>query len=85
MTTMMARLVSRWSSRTPRLLVCCFPSSLLNSVFLFFVITLVFFSFFRGTGVLVAMGIDESVARDTLAACDNNVSIAANRILDASS
>ena len=54
----------------------CFLSSL---CFFFF------FSFFRGTGVLVAMGIDESVARDTLAACDNNVSIAANRILDASS
>ena len=37
------------------------------------------------TDVLVAMGIDERVARETLAACDNNVSIAVNRILDASS
>lgn len=37
------------------------------------------------TDVLVAMGIDARVARETLAACDNNVSIAVNRILDASS
>ena len=38
---------------------------------------------FAYTATLVSMGISESVARNVLRECDNNVAVAANRVLDA--